>query len=69
MPVIKINSYRNILCLVLQRINILIEARISEPRNVYERLLTKYPDIIIVSKNPTTLQLPIDKVQSDQSDF
>jgi MoxR-like ATPase len=40
-------------------------------RNIYERLLTKYPDIIIVSKHPTTLQLPIDKVQShsDHSDF
>ncbi len=37
-------------------------------RNVYERLMIKHPEIIIVSKNPTTLKLPISKVQSDQSD-
>lgn len=37
-------------------------------RNVFERLLQKHPEIIIISKNPTTLQIPISKVQSDQSD-
>ena len=43
----------------------------KQARNVYERLLTKHPEIMKVSKSPRILQLPIDKVQSesDQSDF
>ena len=51
------------------KVNYFNKTENKRARNVYERLLTKYPDIMIVSKSPIILQLPIDRVQSNQSDF